>query len=158
MKKSVRLIRQEILDEVTREAKAASRQRKNHNFHQCDESLCHRLLNAMEPDSYITPHCHLDPEKDEMILVLRGRLGVVFFDDEGTVMQTELLSPAGDVLGVNIPHGEFHTFVSLESGTVFFESKAGPYRPLTAEERAPWAPGEGSDEAAAYLAEIRKIW
>ena len=156
--KSVRLISQEILDTVTREATTTSRLRKNLNFHRHDESSCHRLLNAIEPNSYIPPHRHLGPEKDESIILLRGCLGVVFFDEGGNVSETAILTPGGVAVGVNIPHGEFHTFVSLESGTVFFESKAGPYRPLTAEERAPWAPGEGSDESDAYLAELRKIW
>jgi cupin fold WbuC family metalloprotein len=92
------------------------------------------------------------------MIIVRGRLGIAFFDDCGKVVQAAILSPDGDAVGVNILHGEFHTVVSLESGTVFFESKAGPYRALTNEERAPWAPGEGSDESAAYLAELRKIW
>lgn len=155
---SVRFISQEILDTVTREAKATPRLRKNLNFHQHDESACHRLLNAVEPDTYIPPHRHLGLEKDESIILLRGTLGVVFFDEGGNVLETAVLSPGGAAVGVNIPHGEFHTLVSLESGTVFFESKAGPYRALTAEERAPWAPGEGSDASGAYLAELRKIW
>lgn len=153
-----RIIDQELLDEVSGMAKAVPRQRKNYNFHSLDESPSHRLLNAIEPDSYIPPHRHLGTEKDETIIVLRGRLGVVFFDDRGTIVQTAVLSPGGDAVGVNIPQGEFHTEVSLEAWTVFFESKAGPYRPLTDAERAPWAPGEGSDDSAAYLAELHKIW
>jgi len=156
--KNIRFISQVLINQVSIEAKAASRLRKNLNFHQRDQSLCHRLLNAIEPDSYIPPHCHLGPEKDETIILLQGRLGVVFFDEKGNVTQADILAPGGEAVGVNIPHGEFHTFVSLESGTVFFESKAGPYQALTDEERAPWAPGEGSDGAAAYLAELRKIW
>jgi cupin fold WbuC family metalloprotein len=156
--KTVRLVRQEILNELSCEAKTVSRLRKNLNFHQRDESLCNRLLNAVEPDSYIPPHRHLDSEKDETMILLRGRLGIAFFDEKGNIVETAVLSPGGEAVGVNIPHGEFHTVISLESGTVFFESKAGPYRALTDEERAPWAPGEGSDESAAYLAELRKIW
>lgn len=155
--KKIRLISQELLHRVSIEAKASSRLRKNLNFHQLDESLCHRLLNAIEPDSYIPPHRHSDPEKDETIILLQGRLGVVFFNERGKVTQAAILSPGDDAVGVNIPHGAFHTLVSMESGTVFFESKAGPYRALADDERAPWAPGEGSDESAAYLAELRKI-
>lgn len=73
-------------------------------------------------------------------------------------MARRILAPGGDPFGVHIPAGEFHTFVSLESGTVFFESKAGPYRPLSPEEKAPWAPGEGNAEAAGYLASLRMCW
>jgi cupin fold WbuC family metalloprotein len=155
--KNIRFISQVLINQVSVEAKALSRLRKNLNFHQRDESLCHRLLNAIEPGSYIPPHHHIDPEKEETIILLQGKLGVVFFDESGKVTQLAILSPEDDAIGVNIPHGEFHTLVSLESGTVFFESKAGPYRALTEEERAPWAPGEGSDESAAYLAELREI-
>ncbi len=155
---TTRIIRQELLDEVSGAAKDVPRQRKNFNFHLRDDSLCHRLLNAIEPDSYIPPHRHLGAEKDETIIVLRGRLGVVFFGDSGNIVETTILSPGGAAVGVNIAQGQFHTEVSLESGTVFFESKAGPYRALTEEERASWAPGEGSDESMAYLAELRKIW
>lgn len=156
--KNIRFISQVLINQVSIEAKAVSRLRKNLNFHDRDQSLCHRLLNAIEPDSYIPPHRHSDPEKDETIILLQGRLGVVFFNESGQVTQTAVLSPGDDTVGVNIPHGEFHTLVSLESGTVFFESKAGPYQALSVEERAPWAPGEGSDESAVYLAELRKIW
>lgn len=154
----IRIIGRELLDGVTREARAAARLRKNFNLHADDEARCHRLFNAMEPDSYIPPHCHLGPEKDETIICVRGRLGVVFFDGQGSVREKAILTPGGDPFAVHVPVGEFHTFVSLENGTVFFESKAGPYRPLSPEERALWAPGDGSAEAAAYLASLRKLW
>jgi cupin fold WbuC family metalloprotein len=154
----VRIIGQDLLDGVTRDAKASARLRKNLNLHIGDEARCHRLFNAMEPDSYIPPHCHLGPEKDETIICVRGRLGVLFFDERGGVRERAILSPGGDTVGVHIPQGELHTFVSLESGTVFFESKAGPYRPMSPEEKAPWAPGEGSAHAAAYLAFLLKSW
>lgn len=152
------IITRDLLDLVCGEAKDSPRRRKNLNFHAADEAPCHRLLNAMEQDSYIPPHRHLDPEKDETMIVLRGKLGVIFFDGEGTVRETALLKPGGDAMGVNIPHGDYHTVVCLESGTVFFEAKAGPYRSLTAEERAPWAPVEGSEGSVAYLSRLRRLW
>jgi hypothetical protein len=42
---------------------------------------------------------------------------------------------------------------ALEPGTVFLEAKAGPYLPLSADEKAPWAPVEGDGKAPALLAE-----
>lgn len=156
--KSTHIITRGLLDMVTGEAKSSPRLRRNFNFHAGDKAPCHRLLNAMEPDSYIPPHRHLDPEKDETMIVLRGRLGVIFFDDGGNIRETALLTTEGDAMGVNIPHGAFHTVVCLESSTVFFESKAGPYRPLTTEERPTWAPVEGSEGADEYLAGLRRLW
>ncbi len=145
-----------LLDQTSAAARTNPRRRKNHNFHAADDAACHRLLNAVEPGSYIPPHRHLDPAKDEAMIVLRGRLGVVFFDEAGRVADQAVLAPGGAQVGVEIPHGTYHTVLALEPGTVFFEAKAGPYLPLTAEERAPWAPGEGEEGAAAYLAGLER--
>ena len=56
-----------------------------------------------------------------------------------------------DTLGINIPSGTFHSLLSFEPGSVFFEAKSGPYRPLSPEEKAAWAPAEADPGAAAYL-------
>jgi len=63
-----------------------------------------------------------------------------------------VLSPGGANVAADVPNGLFHTAVALESGTVFFEAKAGPYLPVSDEEKAPWAPEEGTPQAEAYLA------
>ncbi len=139
-----------LLDAVSAEARGNTRRRKNRNFHDDDAALAHRLLNAIEPGSYLLPHRHLDANKDETMIVLRGCLGVIFFDDVGEVEQTVELTPQGFVCGVDIPHGVYHTILALAPGTVIIEAKAGPYLPLTDAERAPWAPAEGTSAAAAY--------
>jgi len=144
------LIDQALLDSVSHEAGCSPRLRKNRNFHADDAARAHRLLNAIEPGSYLMPHRHLDANKDETMLVLRGRLGVIFFDELGQVQQSAVLAASGPVCGVDIPHGVYHTIVALDPGTVMFEAKAGPYLPLDEVERAPWAPAEGAPEAAAY--------
>lgn len=151
----VRRIDHALLSDVALEAAASPRRRKNRNFHPTDDHPGHRLLNAMEPDSYIPPHRHLDPTKDETMVCLKGRLGLVIFDEAGALTERIVAAPGSDVLGFDIPHGVFHSVVALESGTVFLEAKAGPYRPLTAEERAPWAPLEGEPEAPSYLERLR---
>jgi cupin fold WbuC family metalloprotein len=152
------IIDQKLFDEVSAEAVAGARRRKNRNFHEGDDAPCHRLLNAIEADSYIPPHRHQDPAKDESIIVLRGRIGIVFFDERGQVSQTALLEPGGTAVGVDIPHGCYHSVLCLTSGSVFFEAKAGPYAPLLPEEQAPWAPGEGEAAAPAYLESLRRLF
>lgn len=146
----------ETLDRISSEAKQSPRLRKNYNFHVSDEDLCHRLLNAMEPNSYIQPHRHSDVNKDETLVVIRGKLGLIIFDDDGNMVDRALLEPAGSVMMVNIPHGTFHTWVSLEEQSVFFEAKAGPFIPLTQDEKANWAPKEGDAPATAYLRSLKK--
>jgi cupin fold WbuC family metalloprotein len=140
-----------LLARVIEAARQSPRGRRNHNFHAYDAAPANRLLNAVEPGSYIAPHRHLDPDKDETFVVLRGSFGVVLFDDAGRVTDARVLRAGGETLGVTIPAGTYHTLVALEPGSVIFEAKAGPYRPLAAEERASWAPGEGDPGAADYL-------
>lgn len=156
--KPVQIINRELLDRVSSLAQAAPRRRKNHNFHAAENDPCHRLLNAIEPDSYIQPHCHRDPSKDETIVAVRGRVGMVFFDEQGAVTSRTTLAPAGEVVGVNVPHGVYHTLVALEPNSIFFEAKAGPYAPLAPEEKAAWAPAEGDPRVAAYLARLQQLF
>jgi len=151
----ITLIDKALLDQVCAEAAASPRRRKNRNFHPTDDHPAHRLLNAMQPDSYIPPHRHLDPNKDETFVVLRGLLGLIVFDDAGGVVQAAKVGAGGTAIGVDIPHGSWHTAVALEPDTVFLEAKAGPYLPFIATEKAPWAPPENSVEVATYLAMLK---
>lgn len=139
-------------------ARHSARQRMNHNFHTALDAPCQRLLIAIEPDSYVAPHRHLDPQKAESLLLVRGTLGAVFFSDDGQISTTLKLSAAGECCGVDIPAGEYHSVVALEPGTVFFESKAGPYRPVDPAEFAAWAPREGDAGASAFREQLRALF
>lgn len=152
------LIDRGLLDSLSAEAGQAPRRRKNRNFHPGDAYPAHRLLIAIEPGSYVAPHRHLDPNKDETLLVVRGRLGVVIFRAENAVDRSIVLEAGGESIGIDIPHGVFHTVLALDPGTVFFEAKAGPYVPIAETERAPWAPAEGEPDAAAYLDRLRTLF
>lgn len=152
---TTRPIDQTLLDQTCLSARNAERQRKNANFHPTDDFPAHRLINAMQPGSYVRPHRHLHPFKDESIVVLRGRFGYLSFRDDGSVSEALTLSSAGPVFGVDIPHGTTHTLLALEPDSVFFEAKAGPFVPLSPEEIATWSPPEGSPEAEQLWQEWR---
>lgn len=154
---SVTVIDQPLLQSMTQQAQALPRRRGNRNFHPGDDYPAHRLLIGIEPDSYVVPHCHLAPEKDETLICLRGRLGVILFTPSGEVDRSIVLAAGGEALGIDIPHGVFHSVCALEAGTVLFEAKAGPYVPVAVNEKASWAPAEGSDEAPEYLAWLRSL-
>ena len=147
-----------LLDAVTAEARSSPRRRKNRNLHAAESEPCNRLLNAVEPDSYVAPHRHLDPDKDETFAVLRGRFGVIAFDDQGGVSGTSVFEAGTNRMAATVAHGTWHTLVSLQPGSVFLEAKGGPYAPLLQEERAPWAPAEGAPDAPAYLERLRGLF
>ena len=104
----------------------------------------HRLINALEPGTYLQPHRHTD--KEETYVVLRGRLLTFFFDDKGNVTERTLLCPDEGVYGLEIPPATWHSVVALEPGTVIFEIKRGPYHPLPVEDYASWAPAPTDKE------------
>lgn len=152
------LIDEALLERATEAARASPRRRRNLNLHAAETEPANRLLNAVEPGSYVQPHRHLDSAKDETFVVLRGAFGLVLFDDGGAVTRTAVLCAGGPVQGANVPHATWHSVLALEPGSVFLEAKGGPYRPLDPEERAAWAPAEGEPAAAAYLARLEALF
>lgn len=142
----MKLITEELLDAVTSQAKENPRLRMNHNFHAEMDAPIHRLLNALEPGTYLPPHRHRD--KEETYLVLRGSLLAFFYDEAGNVTEKVLLNPSEGKYGLEIPPCTWHSIVALESGTVIFEIKKGPYSPLSPEDLASWAPAASDEESA----------
>ena len=119
----MKLITEELLDTVTSQAKENSRLRMNYNFHASMDAPIHRLLNALEPGTYLPPHRHTD--KEETYLVLRGSLLAFFYDDAGNVTDKVCLNPSEGKYGLEIPSNTWHSIIALESGTVIFEIKKG---------------------------------
>lgn len=150
----IQWVTQSLLEQVSGQAKASQRQRMNFNLHRLEDRV-QRMLNAMEPGTYVRPHRHIDPPKTETFVCLRGQLGALFFDDAGCVTETLILSPHGICI-VDIPAGRWHSLLSLEAGTIVFEAKDGPYVPATDKLFASWAPAEGDPKAQAYREWMRQ--
>ncbi len=152
MTQGVTVIDTALLDETSDKAKKSDRLRMNHNFHTSVQEPLNRLLNAVEPGTYVRPHRHLNPDKVDAIIVLRGKVLSVVFDDDGRVTDSAILSPADGVYGMEIEPGLWHTIVVLEPETVIYEVKEGPYAPLTPENFAAWAPdGTNKEEVKNYI-------
>lgn len=113
------------------------------------------MLNAVQPDSYVRPHRHLEPPKSEAWVMLAGAAAFFTFDDAGAILQIVELSAGGDVFGIDVEPGIWHSFVATEPDTVIYEVKQGPYVAANDKSFAPWAPAEGHPDAAAYLENLR---
>ncbi len=148
----LKIISQKSLSELSQKAIQSPRRRLNFNFHDDLADPINRMLNAFEPGTYIQPHKHENPDKREVFIVLRGRLIVAFFNDSGHPTEFILLDPLKGNHAVEIPAGAWHTLISLESGSVVYEVKDGPYIPLSDKNFAAWAPREGDPECGEYLA------
>jgi len=147
-------ITDEFLDVTSAKAKTVERKRMSFNFHPDLEDPLHRMLNAMEPGTYIQPHKHEDPDRFEIFLALRGRFVVIIFDESGKVTDHAILDNRDGKYGVEIPAKAYHMLLSLEAGSVAYEIKQGPYRLSTDKNFAPWAPPEGGREVGNYIAQL----
>lgn len=121
------IIDEKLLDEVSSRAKASPRLRMNYNFHQSLDEKCHRMLNAVEPGTEVPIHRH--PTKDESFVVLRGKVKVTTYNDDGTVIESVMLCQEQGRYGVDIKKGVWHNLESLEPDSVIFECKEGPFVP-----------------------------
>lgn len=123
------LIDNTLLDSITLQAKESPRLRMNYNLHESLDSRAQRLFNALESGTMLPAHRH--PNTAETYVLLRGKLKVLFYNDKKEVTDEYSLDPLEGNYGVHIPKGQWHTLEVLESGTVIFEVKDGPYTPIT---------------------------
>ncbi|MFP4614928.1 MAG: WbuC family cupin fold metalloprotein [Thiohalorhabdus sp.] len=131
-------------------AQGRERLRANDNLHPELADPVQRMLNALEPGTYVRPHRHDDPPKWELFLALSGAAACLTFDEAGTVTERCEIRAGGPLYGVEIPAGAWHSVAALEPATVLFEIKPGPYAPLADKDFASWAPAEGEAGAAAF--------
>ena len=124
----MKLIDKSLLDTVTSGAKESNRLRMNYNFHDSLDAPCQRLLNALEPETIVP--IHRDQHTSETYILLRGKLRMMFYNDDKEIIEETILSSESTNYGIHIPAGVWHAMEVLASGTVIFETKDGPYMPI----------------------------
>ena len=126
-------ITQALLDSLTEQAKASSRLRMNYDLRNSSDDKSQRMLNAIEPGSLLPIHRH--QKTSETVVCLRGKLVWEFYDElERTCTDRIELTPNGPVVALNVPAGQWHTVMAIESGSVILEMKDGPYEPMGEED------------------------
>lgn len=144
-------IHTQLLQTVSQQAKKSARLRTNYNFHTTPSDTLQRMLNAVEPYSYVCPHKHEHPNKREAFIILTGKMLVVEFDLFGNITDHIVLDANTGNFGVELPPATYHTIVALVANTVVYEVKDGPYEVSNDKGFAPWAPAEGSPNCQEYL-------
>lgn len=131
-----------ILDELTAKAKENPRLRCNMDMRNSDDDQSQRMLNALEPGTVLPIHRHKG--SSETCICIRGHFeeylyGYTETRSDGTpdpksfgIIETIDMYPGGPIL--NIEKGQWHSLKCLESGTILFEAKDGPYQPLSPED------------------------
>ena len=125
-------IDQQLLDNLTEQAKALPRLRMNYDLRNSENDQSQRMLNALEPGTVLPIHRHR--HSSEVVVVLRGKVKWVYYNDNKEVTATYIVAPGSDLVGLSVPIGQWHSLECLESGTVIIESKDGAYEPMREED------------------------
>jgi len=125
------IIDNQLLDEIAVQARASERLRMNFNLHETLDAKAQRLLNALEIGTVLPVHRH--PHTAETYVMLRGRIDVMFYGNDGAETARFLLDSQRGNYGVHIPKGQWHTLEVIEP-SVILEIKDGPYTPLGPED------------------------
>ena len=115
-----------------------------------------KVFNVMLETSYMQPHLHPGVEKVEKIHLVKGRLCVIFFDNDGNITKRHMLTENGLTL-VEVPAYQYHTYIVLSEFALTYETMDGVYDPESWKEMAKWAPKEGTEEATKYLVCHREL-
>ena len=146
---AVTRITETLFAQVAQHAADSPRRRKNHNLHQ-ESDLVQRFLNVLQPGTYVRPHRHRREQAGagfECFVVLQGCIGLLVLNSAGEVLQRERLEASGELRGVQLAEGLFHTVVALKADSVMFEIGQGPYEPLAEKDFLAAFPLEGTAEA-----------
>ena len=128
------IINQKLLDTLTTQAKANPRLRQSYDLRNSENDNSQRMLNALEPGTVMPVHRHM--KTSESIAMIRGKMVMRLYDDNGTITDEFVMAPAGSVTEtvevpmVQVEAGQWHSLEVLEEGTIIFEAKDGGYEPL----------------------------
>lgn len=125
------IIGENIFDNLLNKAASNARLRTNLDLRNSESDTSQRMLNALMPGTSVPVHRHLTTS--ETVVLLKGRLAEVYFDDNGIETERIELDPNGANRGVQIEAGRWHT-IDVHEPSVIIEVKDGAYAPLADDE------------------------
>ena len=137
-------------------SRVSSRKRMIFPVQRIQESKVQRLLNFMQPGTYIRPHQHPMPHATESIVLLKGAIRFFTFDGDGEIITDNKLTSAPIPDLVDIEPGTWHSFLVLEQDTIIYECKKGPYNAEADKKFALWSPEEGDTKAIEFMNNLAK--
>lgn len=124
-------INDKLINSIIPKTLESGRLRMNYNIHESLDESVQRLLNVLLPGTKIPIHRHKNT--DETYILLRGRMDILFYSDNGEVFERYQLDPHKGEYGLNVPKGQWHT-LNVISESAVFEVKEGPYKPFSEED------------------------
>lgn len=121
-------INKNLLDSLFAQAEENPRLRQNFDLRTSSADTSQRMLNALQPGTHVPIHRHTTTS--ETVILLRGHVTELFYNEKGVECGRYELNPAKGVYGVQVPVGMWHTLIVHEP-SVIIEMKDGAYVPIT---------------------------
>lgn len=149
------LLDQSLFSSLLDAAAQSPRRRAFKNLHRDFAEPVQRVVIAIQSDSYVPPHRHVESQQWELFVVLAGSIDFCQFDDAGQLIARNTVTAGSALTGLELRPGIWHSIVAAAGGAVFLEVKQGPFDPAQPRHFAPFAPTEQDGQAGAYLAWLR---
>ncbi len=117
-----------LLDSLIKQASENERLRIAYDLRTSVNDNSQRMLNALLPGTIVPIHRHTTTV--ETLMIIRGSVTEVFYDEEGHEMNRFRLDVADGMYGIQIPVGQWHS-VEVTEPCVILEIKDGKYTPLS---------------------------
>lgn len=145
---------EEVIEHGLRESQKSDRKRIILPIHREQNAEVQRMINFLQPGTYIRPHKHPLEHATESLVLIRGGIRFYTFTEDGTVItKNEIHSkPLPGV--IDIEPEVWHSFIVLKKDTILFECKKGPYNAETDKVFAEWSPEEGSDDVEEWVNQL----
>lgn len=117
-----------LFNEIAKQAAESPRLRMNFDLRNNDEEQSQRMLNVLLPGTKSLIHRHTDTIAT--VICLEGTCIERYYDNEGNEIECFLLSVGSNLIGLQIPAGQFHSIEVPSEWTekaVIVEFKAGKY-------------------------------
>jgi cupin fold WbuC family metalloprotein len=142
---------EELMSEGFAASRASARKRIIFPIHRTQPSLVQRMLNFLQPGTYVKPHIHRGEDSSESVVLLTGSLQYFIFNAEGDMIHSFKTVAGTPSAVLDMEPDVWHSFIVLEPDTVIFECKKGPYEAASDKDFASWAPNEGTPEADEWV-------
>lgn len=139
------------IEQGLRASRESSRLRMILPIHRRQDAEVQRLVNFLQPGTYIRPHKHTMPHASESIVLIHGVIRFFTFDDAGERLSDQVLSSKPLPGVIDIEPNVWHSFLVMEPDTILFECKKGPYDAKTDKLFAGWSPEEGSSDSKSWM-------
>lgn len=137
----------ELIQQGIRGSRESERRRIILPIHRIQDAEVQRMINFLQPGTYIRPHKHSLNHATESLVLIQGAILFYTFNDSGEIETKHRVGSKPHAGVLDIEPNVWHSFKVLEPDTILFECKKGPYDAEKDKIFAPWAPEEGTADA-----------